>query len=392
MEGMTERLYYHDASLTAFTANVVEVADDGQKVYLDRSAFYPASGGQPADRGVLGGVEVVDVIDEDERVAHVVAEPLGVGPVEGAVDAARRRDHMQQHTGQHLLSAVLEELYSIPTLSFHMGAEVSDIEIGAAALTGEQIAAVERRVNEVIWENRAVTVEFEDVATVQGLRKPSERPGVLRVVTIAGMDRSACGGTHVSGTGAIGLVLLRKLDKVRGNIRLEFVCGGRALRTARGDFERLGAVARVLSAAAEEAPELVAALQTKAVGLEKANRKLAMDLALHVGRQLWEQAAPDAAGVRRHVRTGAAMGDEERAMAQGFTAGSKGVFLAVGEGANAVLLAVSKDSGWNAGDVLKTCLQAVGGRGGGNAQLAQGSVPSAEALGKLVELLRERVG
>lgn len=389
---MTERLYYQDASLTAFAANVVEAAEDGRRVYLDRTAFYPASGGQPADRGVLGGVEVVDVIDEDDRVAHMMAGPVGLGPVEGAVDAARRRDHMQQHTGQHLLSAVLEELYSIPTLSFHMGAEVSDIEIGAAALTGEQIVAVERRVNELIWENRAVSVEFEDAATVQGLRKPSERPGRLRVVTIAGMDRSACGGTHVSGTAAIGLVLLRKLDKVRGNVRLEFVCGGRALRAARGDFERLGTVARVLSAAAEEAPELVAALQAKAAGLEKANRKLAMDLALHVGRQLWEQAAADAAGVRRHVRTSSVVGDEERAMAQGFTAGSKGVFLAVGEGANAVLLAVSIDSGWNAGDVLKACLQAVGGRGGGNAQLAQGSVPSAEALGRLVELLKERVG
>ncbi|MBL8176017.1 MAG: hypothetical protein JNK48_15170, partial [Bryobacterales bacterium] len=115
---MTERLYYGDASLTAFTANVIDTAGEGRRVYLDRTAFYPASGGQPADRGVLGGVEVVDVVDEDERVAHVMAEPLGMGPVEGRVDAARRRDHMRQHTGQHLLSAVLEEMYSIPTLSF----------------------------------------------------------------------------------------------------------------------------------------------------------------------------------------------------------------------------------------------------------------------------------
>ncbi|MFN7935999.1 MAG: DHHA1 domain-containing protein [Bryobacteraceae bacterium] len=391
---MTERLYYHDANLTAFTAQVVDVSEDRCRVYLDRTAFYPASGGQPSDRGLLGGIAVVDVIDEEDRVAHVLASALLGETVEGSVDWARRHDHMQQHTGQHLLSAVLEELYGIPTLSFHMGAEVSDIEIGTASLSPEQIANVERRVNEVIAQNRAVSVDFEDAATAQGLRKPSERPGILRIVTIDGLDRSACGGTHVSGTAAIGPVFLRKLDKVRGNVRLEFVCGHRALRAARGDYDRLMEVARQLSASAEEVPELVAALQAKAATAEKANRKLAIELASLQGRQLYESTEPDASGTRRCSRSEAvaSISEETRTLAQSFTAGSKAIFLAVAEQGRAVLLAASKDSGRNAGEILKQCLQAAGGRGGGNPQLAQGSVPTPEALAQLLQLLNDRLG
>ncbi|MBS1825656.1 MAG: alanyl-tRNA editing protein [Acidobacteria bacterium] len=391
---MTDRLYYHDAQLTAFTAQVVDASADRCRVYLDRSAFYPASGGQPSDRGLLGGIDVVDVIDEEDRVAHVLAAPLNASVVEGTVAWTRRHDHMQQHTGQHLLSAVLEELYAIPTLSFHMGAEVSDIEIGTATLNTEQIANVERRVNDVVSQNRAVSVAFEDAATAQGLRKPSERPGILRIVSIDGLDRSACGGTHVSSTAAIGPVFLRKLDRVRGNVRLEFVCGHRALRAARGDYERLAEVARLLSASPEEVPELVASLQGKAATAEKANRKLAIELASLQGRQLYESTQADASGIRRYTRSEAvaAISDETRTLAQSFTAGSKAIFLAVAEQGRAVLLAASKDSGRNAGDILKQCLQAAGGRGGGNPQLAQGSVPAPEALAQLLELLKDRLG
>lgn len=394
MKRMTERLYYHDSHLTTFTASVVAAAQDRCLVYLDRSAFYPASGGQPSDRGLLGGIEVVDVIDEEDQVAHVLAAPLEADVVEGSVDWARRHDHMQQHTGQHLLSAVLEELYSIPTLSFHMGVEVSDIEIGTAALSPEQIANIERRVNEVVAQNRTVQVAFEDAATAQGLRKPSERPGMLRIVTIDGLDRSACGGTHVSSTAAIGPVFLRKLDRVRGNVRLEFVCGHRALRAARGDYDRLMEVSRLLSASAEEVPELVAALQAKASAAEKANRRLAIELATLQGKQLYESTEPDAAGIRRYTRSeaAAAISDEARTLAQSFTAGSKAIFLAVAEQGRAVLLAASKDSGRNSGELLKQCLQAAGGRGGGNPQLAQGSVPTPEALAQLLQLLKDRLG
>src|SRR5947209_156984 len=158
---MTERLYYTDSYLREFRARVVDTADEGRRVYLDRTAFYPTSGGQPFDTGTLAGVPVVDVIDEDGRIAHVLERPVLVETVQGRIDRERRFDHMQQHTGQHLLSAVFVEMQDAPTLSFHLGAESCTIDIGAAALTPEQVRAVERRANEIVQQNRPVSISFE---------------------------------------------------------------------------------------------------------------------------------------------------------------------------------------------------------------------------------------
>lgn len=207
---MTERLYYQDSYLAAFEARVVETADEGRRVYLDRTALYPASGGQPADAGTIAGIPVLDVIDEEDRVAHLAAAAVPAGVVPCAVDWGRRFDHMQQHTGQHLLSAVLVELFGVQTLSFHLGADASTIEVGAGVLDPHRVEAAERRANELVSENRPVTVTFEDAGGAEGLRKPSGRGGVLRVVGIAGYDRSACGGTHVRSTAEIGPILIRK--------------------------------------------------------------------------------------------------------------------------------------------------------------------------------------
>jgi alanyl-tRNA synthetase len=392
---MTDRLYYHDARLRTFTARVLEARDDGRRVYLDRTAFYPTSGGQPHDYGMLGGVPVVDVVDEEDRVAHVLAEALpvagGDAPVEGTLDWARRFDHMQQHTGQHLLSAVIEELYAIRTLSFHLGQESSTIEIGAATLSATQMGAIERRANEVICENRAVRVVFEDAAQAQGLRKPSERDGILRVVTIEDLDRSACGGTHVEATGMIGALLLRKLDKIRGNVRLEFLCGARATARARKDFDALSEIARGLSAPLDEAPALVAGLSARVQELEKARRKLAMELAVHQGKQLYQATIPGAGGRRYAVQDAAAIDDETRALAQSFTGEPNAVFVALCPAVNAVLVAASRDSGLHAGELVKKSVSAVGGRGGGNAQIAQGSAP-AERFAELADLIRAATG
>jgi len=386
---MTERLYYHDPYLTSFSAQILEAAEDGRRVYLDRSAFYPSSGGQPNDTGTLNGIAVLDVVDEDDRVAHILRAPLASTAVEGVVNWKRRHDHMQQHTGQHLLSAVLEELYSIPTISFHLGQDASTIDVGVPQLTVDQIAGAERRANEIVMENRAVAVTFEDAATVQGLRKPSERGGTLRVVSIDGIDRSACGGTHVTSTAGIGPISIRKLDKIRGSVRIEFLCGYRALRRVRMDFEKLSETARVLSAPLDEVPELVTALNARVQDVEKARKKLAIELASFQGKQLYAGTAPNDAGLRvvKQRQASGAIDDELRALAQSFTGGEKAVLLAVFEQPPSLMLAVSKDSGVNAGDVLKKALAAVGGRGGGNPQIAQGSVPNAEALQSLLGVL-----
>lgn len=388
---MTERLYYEDSFLTHFRAKVTAVRDDGRRVYLDRTAFYPSSGGQPYDRGTLGGLAVVDVVDEDALIAHVLAEPLALGEgaeVSGVVDWVRRQDHMQQHSGQHLLSGVLADLFGMHTLSFHLGDEVSTIELDKPALTAAQIVTAEQRVNELIWEGRGVTVHFEDSSVVSGLRKASDREGLLRIVSISGLDRSACGGTHVTCTSQIGLVTIRGLDKVRGNVRIEFLCGQRALRQARADYDALSAAARLFSSPLGDVPELISALQAKAKDAEKTGRKLATDLAGLEGARAYQATPANAAGIRFCEEVHAELEETVRARAQAFTSGSKAVYLGVSEARLAVLLAVSADSGLNAGQVLKAALAETGGRGGGAATLAQGSVPDKAALDKVRERLR----
>lgn len=392
---MTERLYYRDSYLREFRARVTAVEQDGHRVYLDRTAFYPSSGGQPFDTGTLGGSAVLEVIDEEDRVAHVLAAPVsaplfpassGAAEIEGAIHWDRRWDHMQQHSGQHLLSAVLEELFGLGTLSFHLGAETSTIDIQATALTPAQIEAAELRCAEIVAAARPVRVDFEEADKVEGLRKASERGGTLRVVSIEGIDRSACGGTHVRSTAEIGLVQIRKLDKIRGTVRLEFVCGLRALNRARADYRILATIGRTLAAPPEESSALVTALVERNKAVEKTAARLATELARRGGAELYASAAPDANGVRRYTQRGP-IDDAARARAQAFVAGPKAVFLAVCEDPPSLLLAASADSGVHAGERVKTAVGGAGGRGGGNQALAQGSVSSRELLDAVVQSL-----
>jgi alanyl-tRNA synthetase len=385
---MTERLYYHDSYLRVFDAHAAPCAADGSTVYLDRTAFYPTSGGQPYDLGSIGGIAVRDVVDEGDRIAHFLAEPLTAGPVMCAVDWTRRFDHMQQHTGQHLLSAVFEELFHLRTVSFHLGVDSATIDLEGGAVDSRIAAAAEIRANALIWENRPVDVTFEDAVDVQGLRKAPEREGTLRIVSIRGLDRSACGGTHVRATGEIGAVLVRKIEKVRQTVRVEFLCGGRAVRRARADYEALNRVAQLFSAALDDVPAVVAAQAESARAADKARRKLELDLAGYRGRELYQNTTPGDDGVRRAVRRAASGSlDELRALAQSFTSQPQAVFVATLVSPPSVLLATSADSGVDAGKKLKAALAGFGGRGGGAPRMAQGSVPDSALLDKVLEKL-----
>jgi alanyl-tRNA synthetase len=383
---MTDRLYYNDSYLREFQANVIETADGGKRVWLDRTAFYPTSGGQPFDLGTIAGSSIVDVVDEDGRVEHVLDAPVALGEIAAEVDWTRRFDHMQQHTGQHLLSAVFEELFQIATVSFHMGAVVSTIDVNAASLDAKQIERVEERCAEIVAEARPVSITFEDASADLGLRKASERTGTLRIVSIEGMDRSACGGTHVRSTAEIGAIQIRKLEKIRGTTRVEFVCGLRALRSARSDYRLLTEISRTLSAPFEEIPALVTAQIEKAKSLEKMSQRLASELAKREGGELHAATAPGDDGIRKVVHKGP-IDDAVRVRAQAFVAGGKAAFLAVSDDPPSVLLAASSDSGVHAGNRVKEAVSAAGGRGGGNQTLAQGSVPAA-ALEEVVAKLR----
>jgi alanyl-tRNA synthetase len=385
---MTERLYYNDSYLRHFTAHVVAASSDGTTAYLDRTAFYPTSGGQPFDTGLIGGIPVLDVADEGERIAHRLAAPLSAADVDCSVDWKRRFDHMQQHTGQHLLSAVFEELLGLRTVSFHLGQESSTIDLEGRGTESRGVRDVESRANQVVCENRQVTVQFEEAAEARGLRKPSEREGTLRIVSIEGLDRSACGGTHVRATGEIGAILIRKLEKIRQTVRVEFLCGARAAARARADYEALSRVAQLFSAGLEEAPALVAAQLEDGRAADKARRKLQLELAAYHGRELYGATPPDPAGMRRY-RHRAVSGsvDELGALARSFTAGPKAIFLTALEEPPSVIYAVSEDAGIDAGQAVKQALANAGGRGGGNARLGQGSVPDLALLDTVTERL-----
>jgi len=383
---MTDRLYYQDSYLTEFRASVIDVGPDQRRVYLDQTAFYPTSGGQPFDTGRLADIDVIEVIDEDGAIAHVLSAPLAATEVAGVIDWRRRFDHMQQHTGQHLLSAVLLEMFDAATVSFHLGAESSTIDV-ARALDSTQIRAAERRANEIVFENRPVSVSYRHSSEDLGLRKPTEREGDIRIVSIQDLDRSACGGTHVRATGEIGPVLIRKLDRIRGNVRIEFLCGLRAVERARSDFEALSAVARSFSSPLDDVPSLVEGQRERLLEAERAHRRLASELAQARGRELYTNISPSSDGVRRMVRRVSSLSDDLRAEAQSFTAGAKSLFLAIGDDPPALMLAASSDSGVHAGNVLKSVLTAAGGRGGGSATMAQGSAPSKTALDELARAL-----
>lgn len=393
MDLKTTRLYYEDSYQIEFTARVVDRSPDGLTLYLDRTAFYPESGGQPCDRGWINDVPVVAVEEEGELVAHRLERPLSEDEVHCRVDWARRFDHMQQHSGQHLLSAVLLALYGVETVGFHVGSEVSTIDLRAQSLSPEQIVRAEEQANELVFRNLPVHVHWEEPGSSAGLRRPVERGGLLRVVTIEGIDRAACGGTHVRATGEIGPILIRKVDRAHGGVRLEFVCGKRALRRARADYEILAEVARRLSAPLQEVPRLVAEQAAALERAEKTRRKLALELADRQGRELYEACAPDESGIRYGIQRlpPGGISEEVRALAQSFVRQPGAVFLAACEQPPVLLLAASADSGWDAGALLKDIVTKEGGRGGGSARLAQGSLPDLEALERALGRLVERV-
>src|SRR5579872_7078678 len=267
---MTDRLYYQDSFLYSFDAEVREVRDTPKPaIILDRTAFYPTSGGQVFDTGTISTasetLKVAEVADiEDGRVVHYLEAPvkdlLPGTKIHGQIDRGRRRDHMQQHTGQHVLSAAFVRLFNMPTVSFHMADDYCSIDLDTPNLSKTQVQQAERLANEIILDNRPVEIRLvtRDEAANLGLRKlpPAERDQ-LRIIDIHDFDLSACGGTHVNKTGQIGCVLLRKIEKVRQGWRVEFIAGHRAVATARRDYITLTEAGSLFSAHIYDVPQQI---------------------------------------------------------------------------------------------------------------------------------------
>jgi alanyl-tRNA synthetase len=402
---VTDRLYYTDPYLTEFTARVVDAAgvDGRTRVVLDRTAFYPASGGQPFDTGTLGGARVVDVVDRgDGAIVHVVEGELGVsapaadgsesGVVSGRVDWPRRFDHMQQHTGQHVLSAAIDRVCGVRTESFHLGADTATIDL-ARELTAAEIAASEDAANEVVWADRAVAIRFVDAAEAAslGLRKESVRTGTLRIIDVEGVDVSACGGTHVRSTGSTGIIAISGWERVRGGTRLEFKCGRRALRSHRALRDTVRDGSGLLSVAAGELSQAIERLQNDGKELRRRLKEAEAGLA-GFEAEAFAALAEESGGLRLVIES---VADRDvntlKLMAQ--TIAAKPGHVAVLLSRNpplSIVVARSADAHVDASKVLKALTGRFGGKGGGRPEIAQGgglTAPAGDVLAAARELL-----
>jgi len=373
----TERLYYADCYLREFEARVLrsEPAANGLKVYLDRTAFYPASGGQPTDLGTLAGLEVLETVDEGEEIAHLLRQAPEGESVTGKIAWPRRFDHMQQHTGQHILSAAFEKVGDYKTVSFHLGEESSSIDLDSDRLGSKQFEEAEDAANQVLFEDRPVRISFQpaEEAGRMDLRKPTSREGDIRLIEVEGFDLSACGGTHVNRTGAVGLILVRKVERMKGSTRVEFLCGGRALRQARRDFKVLSEAALLFSAAPETLPELIAKQNQELREEARGREKLLERLAEFQARELW-QAAPVVGG-RRVVRQvfPAEEAPQVKMLAHALAKLPGAVALLGVKGQPTKLFFAQTPGGTSEmGAVLKQTVTKFGGKGGGGRDFAQG--------------------
>jgi alanyl-tRNA synthetase len=383
---VTERLYYADAYCRLFSARATErLTWDGQPaVVLDRTAFYPTSGGQPTDQGTLGGVAVLDVVArEDGAVVHILAHPLpgSEGDVAGKIDWPRRFDHMQQHTGQHVLSAAFEQVLDADTVGFHLGAEVSTIDVNVARLDPKVVASVEDLANRVVWEDRTVSTRFvglDELASLP-LRRPPAVDGPVRIVDIADFDVNPCGGTHVARSGEIGLIRIPRLEYRGGETRVEFLCGYRALRDYRARSEVVDQLTTRLTVGYWELDQAVERLQDEAKHSRRDLRQMRERLLYVEAAELFEAATPRGAyRVVERVWEGREPG-ELRALAQELIRRFEVVALLASVGERTHLcFACSEGVDIDMAALLREVCGRLGGKGGGQPHLAQGSGPETD--------------
>jgi alanyl-tRNA synthetase len=387
---MTHRLYYTDPYLRAFEATVARLdrRDDRLLVTLDRTAFYPTSGGQPFDTGRLGALTVIDTVDEEDGTVTHVAEQLRTQNLElrtgdvvhGEIDWARRFDHMQQHSGQHVLSAAFDKLFAVRTVSFHLGGVVSTIDL-AREMSPAEIAAAESEANRIVWEDRPVTIRFVDAeeAARLPLRKEPVRDGTLRLIEVEGFDLSACGGTHVARTGGIGTIAVASWERFKGGQRLEFLCGGRALGGYRQLRDAMTASVRLLSVLPAELPAAIERLQADAKEQRRAMDGLQRDLAGYRADEL-AAGAEEAATFRLVARVVDAEASVLKALATAIVA-KPGFLVALVSSSTPALavIARSADVGVSSQKLLASLMAQFGGRGGGRPELAQGGGLAAPA-------------
>jgi len=374
---VTERIYYTEPYATEFDATVLQVTstDDGRPAaVLDRTAFYPTSGGQPYDIGTLGSRTVVDVIDQDDgTILHVLDAAVQVGPIHGTIDWTRRFDHMQQHTGQHVLSAAFDHLFGVRTVSFHLGASSSSIDL-AREVTADEIAGAESEANRIVWADRPVSIRFEDAeaAAAMALRKESKRQGRLRLIDVEGFDLSACGGTHVARTGGIGVIVIAGSERFKGGSRIAFLCGVRALAGYRALRSSVDESVRQLSVLPSELPDAIARIQTEVRDARKRAKDMQSDLVAFKAEGLAAETTPLGFALVRASLDG---WDQNGLKQIASVLTSRSAHLAVLTTTTvpvSIVVARSADVAQDSAAILKKLVERFGGKGGGRPELAQG--------------------
>lgn len=409
---MTERLYYNDSFLSEFNAKVLDAKELKREnnlstwaIRLDRTAFYPTSGGQPFDIGRLiteskSGVAMespVDEVFEDEQgeIWHRVGKVVPPGAeVHGVIDMERRRDHIQQHTGQHLLSAAFIQLLNAKTVSFHLGEQISTIDLQVPTVTAHDLVRVERLCNEVIAEDRPITVHYasREQAQQMGVRKLPEREGEIRLIDIKEFDLNACGGTHARSTGQIGGLLLRRTEKVKQGVRVEFVCGLRAVITARRDFELLTDSAALYPCAPVDLAANIAKQREDARQQQKREAHLLEEIAELKSAQMLDQfsggSTPKVIAELFPDRDSVFI----KLLAQRLTR-KAGILALLGSSQTspALVFARSADMSPDMGTMLRELVTKAGGRGGGSKDFAQGGIPDSAQLQPILDEAKSRL-
>lgn len=379
---MTDRLYYDDAYLTEFSARIVERLTVGGQpaVVLDRTAFYPTGGGQPHDTGLIAEATVLDVFtrEEDAAVVHVLAEEVSGDEVTCCVDWTRRFDHMQHHTGQHILTRAFEQVAAAHTVGFHLGNESVTIDLDVPTIPPEVAEQAEDLANRIVWEDRPVVVRLispDEAAGVRVRLMPDHLlTAGLRVIDIVGFDQTACGGTHVARTGEVGIIKIIRLEKRGAETRVEFRCGGRALRDYREKHNILSQLAADLTCSHREVGEALTRLRADLKAAQRALKTATAQLITYEAEHLLTHAA--VVGSVRVVKAafeGREVG-EVRALASRLveTAGVVALLGTAGEKAQ-VILAHSADLPFDLNAALRQALAVLGeARGGGRPDFVQG--------------------
>lgn len=393
---MTQRLYFDDAYLRSFTARVIQRGWwQGQPaVVLDRSAFYPEGGGQPGDRGTLNGVAVRDTqADAAGMVWHVLAAPLDADEVHGTIDWPRRFDYMQQHHGQHLLSAAAEQVLGARTRSARLGEEHSTIDLDRDGLNAADMAALEDATNAMVWADVPILARFvsaEELSTLR-LRKPPQAHARIRIVSAGDFDHSACGGTHPRRTGEVGCVAIRRWERYKGGTRITFVCGGRVVRDVRNANRLLRDLAARFSVSPAELPaaleRLAAAEAQSRAALERAEARL-----LELDAHHWlTRAEPIGATPVVVAAFEDCSLDYLRNLARRITEHGGIALLGLRATPAQLVFARPPTLAYDMSALLREAAALLGGGGGGRPDAAQGGGPNVAYLDQALHLARERL-